>query len=157
MDISIKPNMALLGPRLGQEVRNLLEELKRTDPLEIHSKIQNEDKIELAGHEILPGELEIIGKGKEGFSATEENNYVVAIATKLTSSLINEGIAREIDHIETFYFGDNEIVSAIADNKNYFSRETLSEKLINEIPPTNAFSEEQIFDGLKVTLGIVRI
>ena len=54
-------------------------------------------------------------------------------------------------------FGDNEIVSAIADNKNYFSRETLSEKLINEIPPTNAFSEEQIFDGLKVTLGIVRI
>ena len=130
-------------------------------------------KIELAGHEILPGELEIIGKGKEGFSATEENNYVVAITTKLTSSLINEGIAREIvhriqtmrknagfeitDHIETFYFGDNEIVSAIADNKNYFSRETLSEKLINEIPPTNAFSEEQIFDGLKVTLGIVRI
>ena len=127
----------------------------------------------MAGHEILPGELEIIGKGKEGFSATEENNYVVAIATKLTSSLINEGIAREIvhriqtmrknagfeitDHIETFYFGDNEIVSAIADNKNYFSRETLSEKLINEIPPTNAFSEEQIFDGLKVTLGIVRI
>ena len=61
------------------------------------------------------------------------------------------------DHIETFYFGDNEIVSAIADNKNYFSRETLSEKLIHEIPPTNAFSEEQIFDGLKVTLGIVRI
>ena len=127
----------------------------------------------MAGHEILPGELEIIGKGKEGFSATEENNYVVAISTKLTSSLINEGIAREIvhriqtmrknagfeitDHIETFYFGDNEIVSAIADNKNYFSRETLSEKLINEIPPTTAFSEEQIFDGLKVTLGIVRI
>ena len=25
MNISVKPNMALLGPRLGQEVRNLLE------------------------------------------------------------------------------------------------------------------------------------
>ena len=173
MDISIKPNMALLGPRLGQEVRNLLEELNYTDPLEIYSKIQNAEKIEIAGHEITPNELEILGKGKDGFSAAEENNYVVAITTKLSDALIKEGIAREIVHriqtmrknagleitdcIETFFYGDAQIIAAITANKNYFSQETLSNKLINAPPPENAFIEEQIFDGLKVTLGILRI
>ena len=172
MNISVKPNMALLGPRLGQEVRNLLGELNNTDPLEIYSKIQNGEKIEIAGHEIIPAELEILGKGKAGFSAVEENNYVVAITTKLSSTLIKEGIAREVvhriqtmrknarleitDYIETFFYGDDQIIAAIKSNKNYFSQETLSNKLINKIPPKNAFIEEQIFDGLKVTLGTLR-
>ena len=173
MNISVKPNMALLGPRLGQEVRNLLEELNNTNPLEIYAKIQNQEKIQVAGHEITPDELEILGEGKDGFSAAEENNYVVAITTKLSSTLVKEGIAREVvhriqtmrknagleitDNIETFFYGDNQIIAAISGNKNYLLQETLSNKLINKIPPKNAFIEEQIFDGLKVTLGILRI
>ena len=82
--------MALLGPRLGQEVRNLLEELNNTNPLEIYAKIQNQEKIQVAGHEITPDELEILGEGKDGFSAAEENNYVVSITTKLSSTLVKE-------------------------------------------------------------------
>ena len=91
----------------------------------------------------------------------------------MSSTLVKEGIAREVvhriqtmrknagleitDNIETFFYGDNQIIAAISGNKNYLLQETLSNKLINKIPPKNAFIEEQIFDGLKVTLGILRI
>ena len=111
----------------------------------------------------------------EGFSASLESGYMVAIDTRITPELADEGLARELAHriqnlrknaryeitdrIITYYQGPEDISRVLKDANHgtYIMRETLSQALFDEEPSSDAISESQSIEGMEVVLGVRRV
>ena len=109
----------------------------------------------------------------EGFSASLESGYMVAIDTRITPELADEGLARELAHriqnlrknaryeitdrIITYYQGPSDIVRVMDDHQAYIMQETLSEALLAQEPDPDASSESQSIEGMEVVLGVRRV
>ena len=111
----------------------------------------------------------------EGFSASLESGYMVAIDTRITPELADEGLARELAHriqnlrknaryeitdrIITYYQGPEDISRVLKDANHgtYIMRETLSEALFDEEPSSDTISESQSIEGMEVVLGVRRV
>lgn len=107
-----------------------------------------------------------------GYSVVQQNSHWVAIDTRLTDELISEGISRELvrrlqtmrrsadldiaDHIVAFYQAGDPVRRVMKDFADYIQQETLSEKLIEALPPEGAYVERQHLSGTDVLLGISR-
>ncbi|CAI7999961.1 Isoleucine--tRNA ligase [Geodia barretti] len=109
----------------------------------------------------------------EGFSASLESGYMVAIDTRITPELADEGLARELAHriqnlrknaryeitdrIITYYQGPSDIVRVMDGHQAYIMQETLSEALLAQEPDPDASSESQSIEGMEVVLGVRRV
>ena len=109
----------------------------------------------------------------EGYSASLEAGYMVAIDTRLTPELADEGLARELAHriqnlrkgaryeitdrIITFYEGPDDVMRVMTGHQDYIMQETLSEALLAQAPDDDASSETQRIEGMEVTLGVRRV
>ena len=109
----------------------------------------------------------------EGFSASLESGYMVAIDTRITPELADEGLARELAHriqnlrknaryeitdrIITYYQGPSDIVRVMDGHQAYIMQETLSEALLAQEPDPDASSESQNIEGMEVVLGVRRV
>ena len=109
----------------------------------------------------------------EGFSASLESGYMVAIDTRITPELADEGLARELAHriqnlrknaryeitdrIITYYQGPSDILRVMDDHQSYIMQETLSEALLAQEPDPDASSESQSIEGMEVVLGVRRV
>ncbi|CAI8014084.1 Isoleucine--tRNA ligase [Geodia barretti] len=98
-----------------------------------------------------------------------EAGYMVAIDTRLTPELADEGLARELAHriqnlrkgaryeitdrIITFYEGPDDVMRVMTGHQDYIMQETLSEALLAQAPDDDASSETQRIEGMEVTLG----
>jgi isoleucyl-tRNA synthetase len=130
--------------------------------------------------EINVKQLVILGeaKGREefpsdmpGYSVAEEARYWVAISTELTPELIAEGISRELvrylqnmrrnaklnitDHIITYYQTKESLIKQVMDTfASYIKQETLSQELLDGLPPDGAYSERHRISNSEVSLAI---
>jgi isoleucyl-tRNA synthetase len=90
----VKPNLPVLGPRLGKELPAIRQALAAGDfePLE-------GGRFRVAGHELEPNEVLVERSGAEGYAVASDAGLTVALDTTLDDELLLEG--RGFDLIRT--------------------------------------------------------
>ncbi|MFC2012687.1 isoleucine--tRNA ligase [Chloroflexota bacterium] len=117
---------------------------------------------------------DLAGLEEAGYVVITEGGYSVAIPVDISPELKAEGIARELvhrlqtmrrsagfdiaDHIITYYQGDDYIKQVMQDKElaGYITQETLSDELVDGIPPEGASTEQYRIGGCDVQLGVKR-
>jgi isoleucyl-tRNA synthetase len=90
----VKPNLPVLGPRLGKELRTIQEKLRAGEFEALEG-----GRFRVAGHELEPNEVLVERSGAEGFAVASEAGLTVALDTTLDDELLLEG--RAFDLIRT--------------------------------------------------------
>ncbi|MYC30254.1 MAG: isoleucine--tRNA ligase [Chloroflexi bacterium] len=109
----------------------------------------------------------------EDFWVSVEPGCLVAIDTRVSPDLADEGLARELAHriqglrrnaqfdltdrIVTYYQGPDEIGRVMRSHADYISQETLSEQLLSGILENPEGTETQKVEGMDVTLSVRRL
>ncbi len=99
VDYTVKPNLPLLGKRLGKRLMTLKQKLTTLDSREIVRNVRSQAKtvIELDGKlfHLEPEAFLIEAKNPDGYVVLEEQGYLAGLNTQLTPELIQEGLVRE--------------------------------------------------------------
>jgi isoleucyl-tRNA synthetase len=172
LDYEIKPNLSLLGPKYGKEMGQIKAALAELDSQQVAADVEAGKEIKVAGYNLLPEEILVSTKAKEGYAVVDDGGYVVGISTEISSELLEEGLVREIvhrlqnmrrsagfdiaDYIETYYQGDEAISAVINKFADYIKQETLSTQLIQGGSVDGAYEEKHAIDGNDLTLAVKR-
>ena len=172
VEFTVKPNLQLLGPKLGPELPKLQKLLGAADSLQIAGLVNSNRQVRLNGYSLEPGELLVETSDKKGYTSAMEAGYLVAIDTNLTPDLANEGMTRELvhlvqnmrrsagfhiaDRIVTWYQGNDRIARVMEKHGGYIKEETLSLDLQPGKAEDGAYVEDHRIDGAAVTLGVKR-
>ncbi|HJP40663.1 MAG TPA: isoleucine--tRNA ligase [Dehalococcoidia bacterium] len=167
----VKPNLPVLGPRLGRglgAVRSALGDLSDGDVAEL----RRGRTISVAGHELSGDDVLIEERPREGFASASEAGYTVAVSTLITPELADEGLAREIvrriqdlrreagfdlaDRITTWVEGSADIVRVLDVHREYIAAETLSTELVTVEAPPGLSSARYNIDGSDVKISVRR-
>ena len=92
-ELRVKPNLPLLGPKLGKELAAVRAALEAGDFEEL-----GEGRLRVQGHELSPEEVLVERRGKEGWAVAGEDGLTVALDLALDAELELEGRARELIH-----------------------------------------------------------
>ena len=148
----------IVGPKYGKKVKEIEQYINNLPIKEIEQKIRSGSGIEIQGVKdneekivLMSNEFFIVSNALDNIAVLEEDDYIVALNTNLTKSLMLEGITREfvrhiqdirketqlnvMDRIIVHCNVPDEVKEAIQKHIDYIKRETLAEELI--------------FDGLK--------
>ncbi|MBI5414109.1 class I tRNA ligase family protein [Candidatus Peregrinibacteria bacterium] len=87
----VKPNAAILGKKLGKDMQHVIQEAKSGNFKELP-----DGGIEVNGHILTDGEYVMEYVSNEGLDVTSSHGIVVALDTKITEELKNEGLVREL-------------------------------------------------------------
>lgn len=148
VELSAKPNLRLLGPKLGKKLGLFRQEVGKLTTGQI-VKIQQGERItiDLGGEPFELGlkELFLERSEKEGVFAETEGDLTVALDSHLSPELIEEGRARELvnriqqtrkemdldvtDRIELIFAGAPELDAVIKNHGDYIAAETLADKI----------------------------
>jgi isoleucyl-tRNA synthetase len=96
---NIKPNLPVLGKRLGNKVRYIQQYLKENDPNLLVKQLEQgsiEIPIENQVYQFDKEDFLIEGISKEGTQGAESKGFVVAIDTEITDELYKEGLVRDL-------------------------------------------------------------
>jgi isoleucyl-tRNA synthetase len=85
-ELRVKPNLPLLGPRLGAALREVRERLASGDFEELDG-----GRFAVDGHVLEPGEVLVERIGREGWAVASEDGVTVALDTALDDELLLEG------------------------------------------------------------------
>ena len=170
VEFTVKPNLQLLGPKLGPELPKLQKLLGTADSTQIAGLVNSNRQVQLDGFSLEPGELLVETSNKEGYASAMEAGYLVAIDTNLTPDLADEGMTRELvhlvqnmrrsagfhisDRIVTWYQGNDRIAHVMEKHGGYIKEETLSLDLQSGEAEDGAYVEEHRVDGAVVKLGV---
>lgn len=148
--LSAKPNLKKLGPKLGKQMKLAMPLISKLPSSDI-AKIRNGQSVQVVVDDALTLELTeddilVQRQEREGLTVANEADITVALETKLTPELIQEGWAREVvskiqnirkesglevtDRITVTYQAPQEIAEAIKAKAAYIQNETLSLELI---------------------------
>jgi isoleucyl-tRNA synthetase len=133
-ELRVKPNLPLLGPKLGKELGAVRSALEAGDFEELDG-----GRLRVKGHELSPDEVLVERRGKEGWAVAGENGLTVALDLALDAELELEGRAREAIHTVNTMRKDAglEITDRIAltlprelaEHQEWIARETLAERV----------------------------
>jgi isoleucyl-tRNA synthetase len=167
----VKPNLPVLGPRLGKELGAVRAALAALPADDIAALRRGRD-VTVAGQVLGPGDVLIQEQPRPGYAAANEAGYTVAISTTLTRELEDEGLARELvrriqdmrreagfdlaDRITTWYTAPGDLDRVLTAHGDYVRAETLSTTLTPGAAPADAHSEQHDLEGLTVTLAVRR-
>jgi isoleucyl-tRNA synthetase len=97
----LKPHLGVVGPKYGRLVPGIREALAQA-PLEVGARAAAGEPVAVTveGEEIslLPEELLVEPKEREGYALAREGDLSVALRTKLDAELHDEGLVRELVH-----------------------------------------------------------
>jgi isoleucyl-tRNA synthetase len=85
-EIRVKPNLPVLGPRLGKELRTVQQALQSGDFEELDG-----GGFRAAGYELEPNEVLVERGGRAGWSVAAADGVTVALDTSLDDALLLEG------------------------------------------------------------------
>jgi len=179
LDYDLKPNLRIVGRKYGKLVPALKAALKNADGKLAAASAAKEESfsVEVEGQtlELVPEELLIEAKSPEGYAASEDSGYLVALSTQLTPSLEREGLARDLvrhiqelrkssgleitDRIELFVTGASEMLrETLAEYAETISRETLAVGLTADEPvPEGAHTAKVELKVLDLTFSIALV
>jgi isoleucyl-tRNA synthetase len=152
---------------LAKAIVNLCHDRERDMLERVEPQVLEELNIKSLGCEVC-GSLP-----EEGYAASAEGGYTVAVATDISPELQAEGLAREIvhrlqtmrraagfdiaDHIATCYQGDDYLREVMEGFTDYIKQETLSRELNCRAPGEGAFTESYKLSGHEIMLGVQRL
>ncbi|MDQ2652426.1 MAG: class I tRNA ligase family protein, partial [Chloroflexota bacterium] len=145
----IRPNLRVLGPRLGKQVNAVRAALSAADPAQIAAQVEAGQSITLnaGGSDVTlePSDILVDLVKLPGYAVAQGPRTTVILDTTLTPDLIAEGIVRDVvrgiqdarkqaeyrieDTIEISYVADPEIAAAIEAYRDYVMNETLAVSL----------------------------
>ncbi|MGQ9584118.1 MAG: isoleucine--tRNA ligase [Anaerolineae bacterium] len=166
---------SLVGRRLGALFPKARAALAALSPSEVAARVGTGEPVELTveGQKVrlTPEEVQVEMHPREGFAVAEEAGCLVALDTRLTDELIQEGRAREVvrqiqtlrkeagfrieDRIVTYWQGGPLSTQLFARWGNYIQRETLTETLAPQPPPLGSTRTCLQLDGEALTLAVL--
>jgi isoleucyl-tRNA synthetase len=171
-EYQVRPNLPVLGPKLGSEIGRLQRALATADKAALAREASAGRVVAVDGIELQPDELLVTLSGKPGYAVAEEAGYAVAITTEITPELADEGLARELvrriqemrksagfdiaGRIRLTYEGDTDIARVIDAWRDYISQETLAEAIEQGVNG-EGYVEEHEIDGRKVRLAVEKV
>jgi isoleucyl-tRNA synthetase len=174
----LRPNLRLLGPRLGRllpALRAALESLTPAQAAGLLARAAAGEPAEL----VLDGqpvgltldELLVETGPLEGYAAAQEGHLQVALDTALTEELRREGAARDLvravqearkqaglavsERVVLYLPALDELDPLLAEWGAYLCAETLCARLERAAPPEHARTAQLDLGGVPLTLGLV--
>ena len=92
-ELRVRPNLPVLGPKLGKELRAVREALEAGEFEELSG-----GRLKVAGHELKAGELLVERTGKHGWAVVAEDGVTVGLETALDDELRREGRVLDLIH-----------------------------------------------------------
>jgi isoleucyl-tRNA synthetase len=93
VELRVKPNLRVLGPKLGKELGAVREALAAGEFDELP-----DGRFRAAGHELEPDEVIVERGGREGWAVASADGVTVALDLGLDDELVLEGEAYELIH-----------------------------------------------------------
>ena len=173
----IKPNLPVLGPRLGKEVSQLRSALQSLEPemaAQIVAAAQAGETIEVAGVSLTAGDLLIETEERKGAATAREAGYTVVVSAEISPVLAREGWAREIvhrvqgmrraagfavsDRIDLWLAADDEALrTAVQEWASHIQDETLALGLHDAKPEPDAHQAEEEIEGMSISVGVRKV
>jgi isoleucyl-tRNA synthetase len=165
---TIRPNLRVLGPRLGKRLNAVREALAELDAGEVADRARAgiDIQIDTAEGEVTlqPSEILVDTERLPGYAAAQGARSTVVLDTTLTPELIEEGLARDFvrgiqearkqagyqidDSIEVRFVADPEVFRAIEAHRTYVMTETLATFLEGEsVAGASDAVEPELVDG----------
>ena len=177
VDYDVKPNLPLLGRRLGPLIPELRRTLEHIDGREIAANVRAGRATELVlggeTHALEPEAFLLDARSPEGYEAMEDRGYLVALNTTLTPDLVREGLARDVvrlvqnarknagfevaDRIALGLDAGGEVAAAIAEHRGAIAGETLAEELVDGPLPDARHEERVDLDDQEVRITLRRL
>ncbi|MBA2642059.1 MAG: isoleucine--tRNA ligase [Actinobacteria bacterium] len=92
-ELRVKPNLRVLGPKLGRELVTVKSALESGDFEELPG-----GGFRAAGHELGADEVLVERRGKEGFAVASADSVTVALDTRLDDELVRKGRVYDLIH-----------------------------------------------------------
>jgi isoleucyl-tRNA synthetase len=92
-DLRVKPNLPVLGPRLGKELGAVRTALATGDLEDL-----GDGRFRVLGHELGADDVLVERAGREGWSVASMDGVTVALDTTLDEELLREGRVNELVH-----------------------------------------------------------
>jgi isoleucyl-tRNA synthetase len=174
VDYTVKPNLPLVGKRLGKRVPELRKKLASLDVKAIARNVREgqETVIELSGEPVTfePEAFLLEAKSPEGYAATEERGYLAALNTQLSPELIQEGKARDVirlvqnarknaglevsDYIELGLEANGELGEVFETYGDTIQSEVLARELRLEALPDASYQETAEVEGTPLGISL---
>jgi isoleucyl-tRNA synthetase len=91
-ELVVKPNLPVLGPRLGKELGAVRSALAAGEYEQVDGGFR------VAGHELGPDDVLVERRGKEGWALASDGGLTVALDTRLDDELVLEGRVLDLIH-----------------------------------------------------------
>jgi len=173
-EIGLLPN--ILGKKHGRLFPKLRAAVANLDADALASAFQSGLSVDVNvdGQTVtlLPEEVEVRFRPREGYTVVEERGLVVGVDVVITPELEAEGLARDLvrriqnarkeasfdiaDRIVTAYQTGPKLTAVFVAHADYIAAETLSLSLAEGEPPEGAYVEELELAGESLKLGLVR-
>ena len=174
VNYSVRPNLPLIGKRLGKRVPELKKLLAETDGKAIARNVREGKETALTlGEESFSFEPEAFlldAQSPAGYSAAEERGYLAALDTRLTPELLQEGLARDVvrlvqnarknaglevsDRIRLGLAAGGALHEALEAHARAISREVLADALQLAPLPDASHREEAEVEGLELVITL---
>ena len=92
-ELRVKPNLPVLGPKLGKELGAVRAALEAGEYEELEG-----GRFRVNGHELAADEVLVERRGKEGWAVAGEDGLTVALDLSLDDELELEGRVRDLIH-----------------------------------------------------------
>jgi len=166
----------ILGKKYGRMFPKLRATISSMDTDALLQKFQRDEIVEVKVDDqaisLLPEEVEVSTRPKEGYSLAEEQGILVGVNTVITEELEKEGLARDIvrriqnqrkeagfdiaDRIKTYYATGPRLTEIFVTHGDYITSETLSASIERSEPPAEAYVADYNIDGESLRLGLIR-
>ncbi len=169
------PQFKKLGPRFGKQANIVAGLIRELGNLEVE-KLEREGELLLnvEGEQkpVYLDELQIVSDSAEGLLVQTEGELTVALDLKITSTLKQEGLAREFvnrvqsmrksagleltDRITIYCQASDELAEAVEAEAFYIRNETLADAIVSD--STNGSSTEELqINGFQAVIGITKV
>jgi isoleucyl-tRNA synthetase len=175
LSVSVKPNFAVLGKKVGQAMKEIAARVQEAPPEETRAAIAGGGwDVEAAGQQfrIVSEDVIIQEVSRPPWVAQGDGPIAVAVDTTLDDELRTEGLVREFAHriqalrrgadfdvtdrIRLFWELSPGLSKACARYEGYIREEVLAEELVPRVSGDVAV-EEWTFDGERARVGIERV
>jgi len=169
--LRLKPDAKKIGPRAGRYLKAIGEALENADPAQVLKGGSYSLAVADQVFELAPEEIVITFEGPENLTCSLEQGTFLALDTKLTPDLLQEGLARDFnrmlqdqrkalnldisDRIVVSYSASPRIAEAITAHEAFLRNELLAERL--EMSPTQNGGVKLVLSGEDIFVTITRV
>lgn len=172
IDYSVRPNLPLVGRRLGPRIPALRAWLEQADGRQLARNVREgiNTEVTLDGEQFSfePEAFLLDARSPEGYAAAENAGYLAALDTRLDPELISEGRARDLvrliqnarksaglevsDRIDLVLEAEGELLAAIREHESTIKTEVLATNL--SYSGSGSYEEQQEVDGQPVRIAL---